>query len=72
MSLRIKGTNSHGSLGWFEVNCRICNTTLRIGTDLVYVCPKDEKRYHAYFCEACKRGVKGKCPYCSTELVTVI
>lgn len=34
--------------------------------------PKCEKKYSAYFCEADKRGVKGKCPYCGTELVPVL
>ncbi|MEM0015450.1 MAG: hypothetical protein QW281_02015 [Saccharolobus sp.] len=72
MSIRIRGTNAYGHLGWLRVYCRICNRKLIIGTDIVYKCPKCEKKYAAYFCEADKRGLKGKCPYCGAELVPIL
>jgi predicted RNA-binding Zn-ribbon protein involved in translation (DUF1610 family) len=68
MSLKIKGTNAHGHIGWFTYYCRICNRRLKIGSDLVYRCPKDEKKLQAYFCEADARGLKFKCPHCGSEL----
>ncbi|EZQ06852.1 MULTISPECIES: hypothetical protein [Acidianus] len=72
MSLKAKGSEAYGHLGWFQVKCRICATTLTVGIEVVYKCPKCEKKYNAYFCEADKRTLKGKCPYCGTELVTAI
>ncbi|AWR94963.1 hypothetical protein [Acidianus brierleyi] len=72
MSLRTKGIDAYGHMGWFTVHCRICNRSLRIGIDVVYKCPKCEKKYNAYFCEADKRTLKGKCPYCGSDLVPVI
>ncbi len=72
MSLRNKGSNAYGHIGWLTVKCTICNRSLLIGTDVVYKCPKCEKKYKAYFCEADKRGLKGKCPYCGTELVPML
>jgi phage FluMu protein Com len=52
MSVRIKGSNAYGHLGWITKYCRICNRKLKVGIDVVYKCPKCEKVYNAYFCEA--------------------
>lgn len=72
MSIRIRGSNAYGHLGWVTKYCRICNRKLRVGIDVVYKCPKCETKYNAYFCEADKRTLHGKCPYCGTELVPVV
>ena len=65
MSVRIKGSNAYGHLGWITKYCRICNRKLKVGIDVVYKCPKCEKVYNAYFCEADARGLHHKCPYLS-------
>ncbi len=72
MSIRIRGSNAYGHLGWVTKYCRICNRKLRVGIDVVYKCPKCETKYGAYFCEADKRTLHGKCPYCGSELVPVV
>ncbi len=66
---RIKGVNAQGHLGWVTVRCRICNRKLDVTKHPVYKCPKCEKKYQAYFCEADARVLHYKCPYCRTPLV---
>ncbi|MGC9105653.1 MAG: hypothetical protein ACP5HQ_04430 [Thermoprotei archaeon] len=71
MSIRIRGSNAYGHLGWVTKYCRICNRKIRVGIDVVYKCPKCEKTYNAYFCQADARGLHYRCPYCGSELVPV-
>jgi DNA-directed RNA polymerase subunit RPC12/RpoP len=72
MSIKGRGSAAYGHIGWVQVYCRICNRKLKMGTDIVYKCPKCEKKYRAYFCEADARGLKYRCPYCGSELVQTV
>ncbi|MFP3233026.1 MAG: hypothetical protein RXR08_04895 [Sulfolobaceae archaeon] len=72
MSIKGRGSTAYGHIGWVQVYCRICNRKLKMGTDIVYKCPKCEKKYMAYFCEADARGLKYRCPYCGSELVQTV
>ncbi|MEM0340628.1 MAG: hypothetical protein QXN05_00415 [Acidilobaceae archaeon] len=72
----LKGANAMGHTGWFTVKCRICATPLdllgSIGKSkkqIAYVCPKCRTTVEAYFCHACSRTVKYKCPYCGSKLL---
>lgn len=67
-----KGVNSMGHIGWVRVKCRICARTLFIGRDIVYHCPKCVKTHDAYFCEADYKRLKGRCPFCGSELKLII
>ncbi|MEJ2780769.1 hypothetical protein WIW89_07710 [Stygiolobus sp. CP850M] len=72
MSIKGRGSTAYGHIGWVQVYCRICNRKLKMGTDIVYKCPKCGKKYRAYFCEADARGLKYRCPYCGSELVQTV
>ncbi len=67
-----RGCNAGGHRGWFTMKCRICARVLTVGEDLIYVCPKCEEKYEAYFCEADYRKLHGRCPYCNSELQLLV
>ncbi len=67
-----KGVNAMGHIGWVRRKCRICARTLIIGRDMVYHCPKCSKDRDAFFCEADYKRLKGRCPFCGSELKLVI
>lgn len=76
MSIRIRGSNSYGHVGWLSYKCAICSTTVVVGSpiphrSIAYRCPKDMTKFNAYFCEADARGLKYKCPYCGSDLEMV-
>jgi len=73
MSIRLKGTNSAGHMGWFTRKCVRCQTSLRIGTEqLIYRCTTPEHKDFVYLCSACSRSLGMKCLYCGHELELVI
>lgn len=62
------GVNASGHEGWIRFYCRICNKKMRVGTEPIYFCPKCAQSREAYFCLADYKKLKGKCPYCDSEL----
>ncbi len=69
--VKLLGTNSAGHLGWVLKRCNICNRKLVVGNDAVYACPKCGSTANVYYCLADYKRLRGKCPYCKSDLVPI-